>query len=206
VFLEVLIEILVVLQDILMLPMLQLLVVVILDLIAMEELVPLKLMFQLLLPMNKHVLTTGVKVILGHVAMTLPTVVVIVFNNQVPPLDQVDLPLKQNVLELSLLQELVKEHLLNVMMPMIVVPKSLVIHRDHLLLLVEQDIGMNKHVKLRVRVDLTIVLVGFVLSIPYHLVELVVVNSKIWLRVWLMVVKVHLSYVVGKVDHPHKAV
>jgi hypothetical protein len=206
VFLEVLIEILVVLQDILMLPMLQLLVVVILDLIAMEELVPLKLMFQLLLPMNKHVLTTGVKVILGHVAMTLPTVVVIVFNNQVPPLDQVDLPLKQNVLELSLLQELVKEHLLNVMMPMIVVPKSLVIHPDHLLLLVEQDIGMNKHVKLRVRVDLTIVLVGFVLSIPYHLVELVVVNSKIWLRVWLMVVKVHLSYVVGKVDHPHKAV
>ena len=163
-------------------------------------------MFQLLLPMNKHVLTTAAKVILGHVAMTLPMVVVIVFNNQVLLLDQVDLPLKQHVLELSAPQELVKGHPLSATMPMIVVPKSLVIHLDHLVLLVEQNIGTKQHVNLRVPVNLTIVLVEFVLLIPYHLVELVVVNSKICLRVWLMVVKVHLSYVVGKVEAPHKAV
>jgi hypothetical protein len=206
VFLEVLIEILVVLQDILQQQLPQRPVVVTLDSIVMVEPVLLMLMFQLLLTMNNHVLTMAAKVILGHVAITLPMVVVIVFNNQVLLLDQVDLPLKQNVLELSPLQELVKEHLLNVMMPMIVVPKSLVIHPDHLLLLVEQDIGTKQHVKPHVPVNLMIVLLGFVLLTPYHLVELVAENSKTWLRVWLMVVKVILSSVVGKVEHPHKVV
>jgi hypothetical protein len=126
-FLEVLIETLVVLQDMLQLPMLQLPVVVILDSIVMVEPVLLMLMFQLLLTMNNHVLTMDVKVILGHVAMMLEMEVVIVLNDQVLLLDQVDLPMKQHVLELSPLQELVKEHPLSVMMPMIVVPKSLVV-------------------------------------------------------------------------------
>jgi hypothetical protein len=101
---------LVVLQDILLLSLLQLLVVVILDLIAMWELVPLKLMFQLVLPMNKSVLVMVelvlVKVVQLLVAMTLPMAVVIVLNNQVLLLDQVDLLLKRHVLQTNLVREL----------------------------------------------------------------------------------------------------
>jgi hypothetical protein len=61
------------------------------------------------------------------VVIMLAMEAVVVKHNQVVLIDQVDLLMKQLVLELWLLQELVKEHLLNATMSVIVVRKLLVI-------------------------------------------------------------------------------
>ena len=206
---------LVVLQDILLLSLLQLLVVVILDLIVMEELVPLKLMFQLLLPMNKSVLVMVelvlVKVVQLLVAMTLPMVVVIVYRNQVLLLDQVDLPTKRHVLVPLLIQEHVREHLSAVNK----MPKGMT---NVLKLLVTQDGGLidfllkgnvillvvGTHLNVAIMLKMVVVLVFL---IPYHLdnleQDLLILYKNVWLTLF---VKHHLLSVVGMVEQMTKVV
>jgi hypothetical protein len=147
------------------------------------------------------VMIIRVKEVRMLVAIMLVMEVVLVNYNQVVLIDQVDLTMKQTVLELWLLQELVKAHLFYVIMPVIVVRKLLVIQ-----IVTEIDLLLKQDVKLPVPGSLTIVMEEFVLSIQYLLEDLVVEHSLLYKHVWKTVVKVHLSYVAGTVEQMMKVV
>jgi hypothetical protein len=135
------------------------------------------------------------------VVIMLAMEAVLVKNNQAVLIDQEDLPMKQLVLELSLIQELVKEHLFYVTMQVIVVRKLLVIQ-----IATEIDLILKQDVKLPVPVSLTIVMEAFVLPIQYLLEDLVEEHSLLYKLVYKMVVKVSLSFVAGRVEQLTKVV
>ena len=106
------------------------------------------------------------------VVIMLAMEAVVVKHNQVVLIDQVDLLMKQLVLELWLLQELAKEHLFYVIMSVIVVRKLLVIQ-----VATEIDLILKQGAKLSVPGSLMIVMEEFVLPIQYLLEDLVVEPS-----------------------------